>query len=511
MRMRLQKVLAQAGVASRRGSEEMIRAGRVQVNGEVVTAMGVQVDPDRDVVTVDERRVRMPARKRYVKLHKPAGYLSVMRDNRGRPALLDLVPEAEGLHPVGRLDLDSEGLVLLTDDGALTERLAHPRYEHTKEYLALVHHTPRRASLRALRGGIDLPDGRTAEAEVEVVQETRWGRARRGQCWLRIVLHEGRKRQVRRMCDAVGHPVWRLIRVRIGPIELGDLPVGAWSRLSRGEVRSLIAVSAGLGSLAPKPESRHRMSLPSTIAIDGPAASGKSTIGALLAQRLAYVYFDTGVMYRAVTWAALQRGIPIEDEPAIDGLAESLRIEVTQATVNDGRQYTVYVDGQDVTWELRSAEVNRQVSPVSAYPGVRKALVAQQRRIAQQGQIVMVGRDIGTAVLPDADLKIYLDANLEERARRRYLEEAARQPGPDGDSRLQPVAVEHDDPGYQAIYQAMMRRDRIDSSRQASPLRPASDAVIIDTTQMDVDQVLARALELVHGTDDAAQVEARQE
>jgi len=253
------------------------------------------------------------------------------------------------------------------------------------------------------------------------------------------------------------------------------------------------------------------MSLPSTIAIDGPAASGKSTIGALLAQRLAYVYFDTGVMYRAVTWAALQRGIPIEDEPAIDRLAEALRIEVAQATVNDGRQYTVYVDGWDVTWELRSTEVNRHVSPVSAYPGVRKALVAQQRRIARQGQIVMVGRDIGTAVLPDADLKIYLDANLEERARRRYLEEMARQATPDSERRPQSAAVENDNPAYQAIYEAMMRRDRIDSSRRASPLRPAPDAVIIDTTQMDVDHVLARALELVYGPDGAAHEEARLE
>ncbi len=251
------------------------------------------------------------------------------------------------------------------------------------------------------------------------------------------------------------------------------------------------------------------MSLPSTIAIDGPAASGKSTIGALLAERLGYVYFDTGVMYRAVTWAALQRGIPIEDEPAIDELAESLRIEVTQPTVDDGRQYTVCADGTDVTWELRSAEVNQHVSPVSAYPGVRRALVAQQRRIAQQGRIVMVGRDIGTAVLPDADLKIYLDASLEERARRRYLEEMARQA--ESAHECQPRPGEHDGPGYQTVYRAMMRRDRIDSSRQISPLRPAPDAVVIDTTQMDVAHVLTRALELVYDTREAAQAETRQE
>ena len=239
MRMRLQKVLAAAGVASRRASEKLICEGHVQVNGDVVTTLGVQADPERDAITVDGRRLRVPASKRYIKLHKPAGYLAVMRDDRGRPALLDLVPEAEGLHPVGRLDLDSEGLVLLTDDGALTERLAHPRYEHTKEYLVLVDRTPPRSALRALETGIDLDDGRTAPAHVEIVRDTPFGRARRGQCWLRLVIHEGRKRQVRRMCEAIGHPVRRLIRVRLGPIELDDLPAGGWRPLSKLELDSL--------------------------------------------------------------------------------------------------------------------------------------------------------------------------------------------------------------------------------------------------------------------------------
>jgi len=152
------------------------------------------------------------------------------------------------------------------------------------------------------------------------------------------------------------------------------------------------------------------LSQPSRIAIDGPAASGKSTIGELLAEQLHYVYFDTGVMYRAVTWAALQRGIDLADEKAVTDLAERIHIEVTQPTVADGRQYTVYADGEDITWQIRRPEVDHGVSPVSAYPGVRAALTAQQRRIGQAGRIVMVGRDIGTVVMPDADLKIYLDA-----------------------------------------------------------------------------------------------------
>ncbi len=214
---------------------------------------------------------------------------------------------------------------------------------------------------------------------------------------------------------------------------------------------------------------------PTTIAIDGPAASGKSTIGELLARRLGYLYFDTGVMYRAVTWAALKRGIPIEDEAAITALAERLRIGVVPPTVSDGRQYTVLADGEDVTWAIRTPEVDANVSPVAAYPGVREALVRQQRQIAQQGPVVMVGRDIGTVVLPDADLKVYLDAGVEERARRRWRE--VRERG---------EAAE-----YEPILAAMRRRDEIDSHRAASPLRPAADAVVVDTTDMTIAEVLA--------------------
>ena len=220
---------------------------------------------------------------------------------------------------------------------------------------------------------------------------------------------------------------------------------------------------------------------PSTIAIDGPASSGKSTIGELLARRLDYLYFDTGVMYRAVTWAALDRAIPIEDEPAVTALAEQLRIDVTSPTVDDGRQYTVLADGADVTWDIRTPEVDGNVSPVSAYPGVRRALVAQQRRVAAKGPVVMVGRDIGTVVLPDADLKVYLDASVEERARRRWREERAR--GEETD--------------YETVLASMRRRDEIDSNRKVSPLRVAEDAAILDTTGLSIEEVLAEAERLV--------------
>jgi len=220
---------------------------------------------------------------------------------------------------------------------------------------------------------------------------------------------------------------------------------------------------------------------PSTIAIDGTAASGKSTIGRLLAERLGYLYLDTGAMYRAVTWVALQRGLDIADEEAVTALAEAVEIEVVPPTANDERQYTVYADGEDVTWQIRRPEVDANVSPVSAYPGVRRALTAQQRRIGHRGRVVMVGRDIGTVVMPNADLKIYLDATVEERARRRYREILARGESAD----------------YGEVLAAMRRRDKLDSEREVAPLRPAKDAVIIDTTDLTVEEVLARVMELV--------------
>ena len=223
------------------------------------------------------------------------------------------------------------------------------------------------------------------------------------------------------------------------------------------------------------------MPYPDAIAIDGPAAAGKSTIGALLAQELNYLYLDTGVMYRAVTVAALLRGVPIEDEQAVCRLARDVEIGMSQPTVQDGRQCTVYLDGQDVTWDLRRPEVERGVSPVSAYAGVRAALTLQQRRIGQRGKVVMVGRDIGTVVLPDADLKIYLGATAEARARRRYLENLKR-----GQQCT-----------YDDILRDMRRRDKIDSERDTAPLRPAPDAVVLDTTRLDVEQVMALVRRIV--------------
>ena len=222
---------------------------------------------------------------------------------------------------------------------------------------------------------------------------------------------------------------------------------------------------------------------PSIIAIDGPAASGKSTIGKRLADSLGYLFFDTGVMYRAVTWLAIQRGVNLRDETAVTRLAEETPIEVAPASQSDGRACDVLIEGRDITWEARGPQIDANVSVVSAYAGVRAALSRQQRRIGQRGRVVMVGRDIGTVVLPEADLKIYLDASAEERARRRYDEIIAR--GGIAD--------------YDEILSKVRERDHIDSTRAVAPLRSAEDAIRIDSDRMNVEEVVAKVAALCNG------------
>ncbi len=222
------------------------------------------------------------------------------------------------------------------------------------------------------------------------------------------------------------------------------------------------------------------MGMAEIIAIDGPAGSGKSTIGKLLAEYLDYLYFDTGVMYRAVTLAAINQGIDIENESRVSSIAKNVKIDFQTPTINDGRDCDILMEGQDVTWDIRSPEVDAKVSIVSAYPKVRLVLSEKQRQIGLQGRVVMMGRDIGTVVLPEADLKIYLDASLEERVRRRYHERIQRR----------------EDVDYDSILAMLRERDRIDSTREFAPLKPADDSIVIDTDGLNIQQVFAKIVEL---------------
>ena len=228
--------------------------------------------------------------------------------------------------------------------------------------------------------------------------------------------------------------------------------------------------------------------LPSVIAIDGPAASGKTTIGQLLAERLDYLLLDTGSMYRAVTLAALQQNVDVADETAVTHLAQSITIDIKPAAgEKDGRLSTTLLNGEDVTWALRDPEVDANVSQVASYAPVRQEMVKQQQEFGRRGHVIMVGRDIGTVVVPDAPLKLYITASAEERARRRWQERQKQ--GHNG--------------SYESILADVRRRDEIDSNRQHSPLRPADDAQIIDTTNRTPEQIVAGIIQAAKQQSDA--------
>ena len=217
------------------------------------------------------------------------------------------------------------------------------------------------------------------------------------------------------------------------------------------------------------------------IAIDGPAASGKTTVGKMLADRLGFLLLDTGCMYRAVTWAVLRNGLSPDNERAVTELATKIRLEIEPpGNLSDGRLYTVLLDDLDITWQIRAGEVDVNVSQVSAYKGVRQELVRRQRAIAERGKVVVVGRDIGTVVLPNAPLKLYIIASPEERAGRHWAETVNRT----GDA------------SYERILDDMIRRDQYDGRREHSPMRPADDSIIIDTTGRQPESVLSSILAL---------------
>lgn len=251
-RKRLHRVIAEAGVASRRAAEDLIREGRVTVDGEVVRVLGTKVDPERSRIAVDRRPLRRRVPRRTLVIYKPRGIVTTTRDPHARRTVLDLVPRSGRLFPVGRLDAPSEGLLLLTNDGALAQALLHPSFEVPRTYRASVDDVVRADALRQLSRGVPLDGRRTAPCDVRLV------RREEDRTVLELVLREGQNRQIRRMLQAVGHPVRRLVRTHFGPVALGNLRPGEWRKLSSTEDRALEKLRSGRQQTGSPPSKRTR-------------------------------------------------------------------------------------------------------------------------------------------------------------------------------------------------------------------------------------------------------------
>jgi len=519
---RLQKILAARGVPSRRAAEALIEAGRVTVDDRVAT-LGERADPERQRIVVDGRLLSGTPPVLTLMLHKPAGVVVSASDEHGRRTVYDLLPSAPpGLRYVGRLDRDSEGLLLLTTDGRLAFRLTHPSYGVDKVYEATVEGEPTPEALGALERGVALDDGRTAPAHARLLGRVR-GPAGARRSRVRLVLREGRKRQVRRMLEAVGYPVRRLVRTRVGGLQLGTLPPGAARPLDASELERLRAL-VGLdgearegaegdadearvldGALAlgdvdarsdtpissprlpdhPRerplddrsrpipPDPDETESLARSIAIDGPTAAGKSVAGRAIAEALGVGFFDTGLMYRACTLAVRHASVDPEDADAVTELVRALDLDMRWP---DPATPEILLAGEDVTPLLREPDIEATVSLISRIPEVRDEMVRRQRGLAARSSVVMAGRDIGTRVLVEARAKFFLDASSEVRARRRLGEE--REAGRTS--------------SFDNVLSQTRRRDELDQTGQRAIRREqaAPDAMVVDTDALGIDQVV---------------------
>jgi len=481
---RLQKILAAAGVASRRGAEVLIAEGHVTVDG-VPATLGSSADPAVSMIAVDGVPIARPSRAVHLLLHKPVGVTSTVRDRHALRTVLDLVPPGHvppgsRIYPVGRLDLDSEGLLLLTNDGDWAEAVLHPSRGVEREYAIGVRQPLTEDQFDQLAEGIALDEGQARVFHLRLATEIETRRLvelldpRPGPLtWYRGTLEQGWKRQLRRMFGAVGVPIVRLVRVRIGGLRLTDLRSGQLRPLSAAETRGLATASAVvLRREAGTAASRRIM-----VALDGPASSGKSSVGAMAARALGYRFCDTGLLYRALTWLAVERGVDPGDVEGLVALVPSIEL----APDDHGRLGRVLVSGGDVTRRLQHPDVDRLVSEVARHPAVRQALVPRQRAIAAGGGIIMAGRDIGTVILPHAQLKVYLDASAEERARRRARERGVPADGPEATT----------------ILEDLQRRDAVDSTRAVAPLKPAPDASVVATDDLDFEASVRAVVALV--------------
>ena len=476
-RVRIHKALADAGVASRRKAEELVMNGRVTVNG-VPAGVGQTVDPARDVLAVDGQPVGLSQRRIYLVMSKPAGVTSTVSDRHAKHTVLDLVPAeqragAARLYPVGRLDRESEGLLLLTNDGDWAQRMLHPSHGVEREYAVAIERPLASAERSQLELGISVEEGtaRLVGLRAQTSVETRrFASSQAGGpplVWYRVTLRQGIKRQVRRMFSAVGLHVHRLVRVRFGTVMLGDMKAGDVRPLSAVERRDLERLAVDEPSLDGG----------LVVSVDGPGGSGKSTVGAMAAAQLGYRFCDTGVLYRGLAWLAMHRGVDATDAEALVELVPHLEL----APDEDGRYVRLIADRREITDELHTAEVDREVSAVSQHAPVRAALLPVQRALAAPRRIIMAGRDIGTIVLPDADLKLYLDVSVEERARRRAGER-----GLAGDARA-----------LAGIEEELRARDQVDSTRSASPLRVPEGATIVRSDGWTLEQTVAAVVDIV--------------
>jgi 23S rRNA pseudouridine2605 synthase len=489
--VRLQKAMADAGVASRRAAEAMIAAGRVTVDGQPAT-IGQRVDPTIQAVAVDGRRIGGIARHVYLALDKPIGVTATVSDRHAERTVVQLVPvelrrSVGRLFPVGRLDRDSEGLILLTNDGDWGQRLSHPSFGVEREYAVGLARALTTSEVAAILAGIPLDEGlarvvglrdATLPETTKLTGATEQGPE--GLTWYRVTLAQGWRRQLRRMFAAVGVPVARLVRVRIGTLRLDGMRVGEVRELSTAE-------RDRLGRAAPAAEAGRATKRGLVVSLDGPASSGKSTVGAGAASIVGYRFCDTGLLYRAVTSLALDRGVDLAD---VDGLV-ALVAEVTLATDAEGRLTRVHVAGQDVTDRVQDRRVDRHVSTVAQLPEVRAALLPRQRELAEGGRIIMAGRDIGTVVLPDADLRLWLEVSVEERAERRAAERGLTLDSPEGAE----------------VLAELRRRDEVDSTRAVAPLRIPDGAIIIRSDGRALDQTVAAMVAAIRAAEARAACE----
>lgn len=482
--VRIHKALADAGVASRRKAEQFVIDGRVTVNG-APAGVGQLVDPARDVMAVDGKVVASAARRLYLALAKPAGVTSTVSDRHAERTVIDMVPRelrarAQRLYPVGRLDKDSEGLILLTNDGDWAQRMLHPRHGMEREYAVGIDGPLDGRQREILERGVQFEEGMAriaglrpaTSADVRIVGQL-VGRHASELTWYRVTLEQGLKRQIRRMFTAAGVPVRRLVRLRFGTVRMQHMRLGDVRELTAAEKQQLEALSGGDA----EPSKQKAL----IVSIDGPGGSGKSSVGMRAAGRLGYRFCDTGVLYRGLTWLAMERGANLDEPASLVPLVAEIHLEPD----SQGRYVRMVVDGAEVTDRLHTAAVDSEVSRVSQHAAVRAELLHKQRALAKAGRIIMAGRDIGTVVLPDADVKLYLNVSVEERARRRAVER-----GLAGDARA--VAQIEDE---------LRRRDGIDSSREVAPLRQPEGATVIETDGNSFEQTVDRVVAVVRAAE----------